>query len=524
MVGGTGQRGVPLHRGPQTVALIAFRPATSNQSQFMANEKYDPAEAALQIRHQAIESINVGIAITDALQPDMPIIFCNEAFQAITGYSASEVVGRNCRFLQLDDRNQDARHVVRQAVKKGRDCRTLLRNYRKDGSLFWNELSVCPIRDATGSVTHYVGLINDVTSRVAAEEQKREREARLQAILEAAVEAIITIDEKGNCESMNGAAERMFGYTAAEMLGQNISILMPQPYKREHDGYLKDYVRTGVRKVIGIGREAIGRRKTGEEFPIHLSVSEIKLERGRLFTGIVQDMTEQRDAQQRLVQSERLAVLGEAMARLAHESRNALQRIQIAVESARIHCDAESPQARHLNAIERANDSLNALLEELRNYAAPLHLERKPILLTKVWRKSWTAVAHHCNDRQVDLVEQGETDECFCNVDRFRIGQVFRNLFENSLAACKDPARIEISISSYPIGSRENWRILIRDNGPGLDTLQAQRVFEPFFTTKAKGTGLGMAIAKRIIEAHGGTMAVSAPRPGGAEFEIVLPA
>ncbi len=470
-----------------------------------------------------MEAISVGIAIADAGQPDMPIIYCNEAFQSITGYRADEVLGRNCRFLQQDDRNQDARQVIREALAKDRECRALLRNYRKDGSLFWNDLTICPVRDANGLVTHYVGLMNDVTARVVAEEQKREREARLQAILDTAVEAIITIDERGRCESINGAAERMFGYTADEVLGRNITLLMPEPYHSEHDSYLADYLRTGHRKIIGIGREAMAKRKNGEVFPIHLSVSEIQLERGRLFTGIVQDITEQKNAQRRLVQSERLAVLGEAMARLAHESRNALQRIQIAVESARIHCSDQSPQIRHLDAIERANDALNALLEELRNYAAPLHLEKNKVPLASVWREAWSTVAHHWDDRDVEFTEHGDAETCECYVDRFRMVQVFRNLFENSLAACKDPTRIEIAVKRNSEVGRDGWLVTLRDNGPGLTTVQEERVFEPFFTTKAKGTGLGMAIAKRIVEAHGGWIAVAGSERPGAAFDVFLP-
>lgn len=354
--------------------------------------------------------------------------------------------------------------------------------------------------------------------------RQREREARLQAILDAAVEAIITIDERGVCESVNNAVEQMFGYSASEMIGQNVSKLMPEPYSSEHDGYLKRYLDTGVRKIIGIGREAIGRHKNGHEFPIHLSISEIVVDRRRLFTGIIHDITEQKDSERRLVQSERLAVLGEAMARLAHESRNALQRIQIAVETARIHCGESGPLAGQLDAIERANDALNALLEELRNYAAPLHLERKKTLLASTWSDALNAVAHKTSDRDVEFIVNQPQGAAECNVDRFRMGQVFRNLLENSLAACSDPARIEIATSPATLGERKAWRVVVSDNGPGLNEQQSQRVFEPFFTTKAKGTGLGMAITKRIVEAHGGQIAVTNTTLGGAAFEMLLPA
>lgn len=356
-----------------------------------------------------------------------------------------------------------------------------------------------------------------------ADQHSREREARLQAILDAAVEAIITIDEQGLCESANHAVERMFGYKPSELVGQNIRCLMPEPISSEHDGYLRRYLETGEAKIIGIGRETIGRHRDGREFPIHLSVSEVKVERGRLFTGIVHDITEQRDAQRRLVQSERLAVLGEAIARLAHESRNALQRIQIAVETARLHAVGEEPLARQLDAIERANDSLNALLEELRNYAAPLHLERNLTQLSNIWQEAWSTVSHQRADRSVDFSEE-PMHEARCHVDRFRLTQVFRNLFENSLAACDDPTEIRIHVEPAQLDNAAAWAITVADNGPGLSEEQASRVFEPFYTTKARGTGLGMAIARRIIEAHGGTLRVAPSPLGGAAFELVLPA
>lgn len=352
--------------------------------------------------------------------------------------------------------------------------------------------------------------------------QSQEREARLQAILDAAVEAIITIDADGICESANNAVERMFGYTPAELVGQNIKCLMPEPIRSEHDSYLRRYLETGEARIIGIGRETTGRHKDGRKFPIHLSVSQVKLDRGMLFTGIVHDITEQRDAQRRLVQSERLAALGEAIARLAHESRNALQRIQIAVETARIHGLGNLPLEHQLDAIERANDSLNALLEELRNYAAPLHLERKSTPLSSVWREAWSEVSHHRTDRVAQLEEANPSDPA-CNVDRFRLAQVFRNLFENSLAACDDPTLISIRVHPAQLSQQEAWSVTIEDNGPGLSDEQADRVFEPFYTTKARGTGLGMAIARRIVEAHGGLLQVAPSQLGGAAFELILP-
>lgn len=349
-------------------------------------------------------------------------------------------------------------------------------------------------------------------------------QARYQAILDAAVEAIITIDGRGICESLNASAERMFGYAADELIGRNISILMPNPYRQEHDGYIAHYVETGEAKIIGIGREVVACRKNGEQFPIHLSVGEVKLTDRKLFIGIVQDITQKKLAEQRLLQSERLALLGGAMARLAHEGRNSLQRIQTAVETAQVVGGFGAGVADQLTAIERASDGLNALLEELRNFAAPLSLECLPTKLARVWRDAWQATAALRQEREAQLLEELPDEDVTSAVDRFRVGQVFRNLFENSLAACEGPLRVVIAVARHARSDGDDvWQISIRDNGPGLTAEQQQRVFEPFYTTKARGTGLGMSIAQRIVEAHGGRISVRAAEGPGAEFVLEMP-
>ncbi|NOZ39005.1 MAG: PAS domain S-box protein [Planctomycetes bacterium] len=361
-----------------------------------------------------------------------------------------------------------------------------------------------------------------LAEHIATPEENREREARLQAILDTAVEAIITIDDRGVCESVNAAAEVMFGYSTEEIIGKNITLLMPAPFRQEHDQYLSNYLQTGQKKIIGIGRESVGRRKNGEEFPIHLAVSEVKFADRRLFTGIIQDRTEQKESHRRLVQSERLAVLGEAMARLAHESRNPLQRIQIAVETARLHCEADSSLANQLDSIERASDGLDALFDELKNYAAPLNLEKERVSLVTIWREAWRATSRSRRGREAELLEHVGDTEPVCYLDRYRMGQVLRNLFENSLSACQDPVQVEIGVSETHTDSATSWKLRIRDNGPGLNKQQQERIFEPFYTTKTKGTGLGMAIAHRILEAHEGKISVGRVDQG-AEFIIELP-
>lgn len=221
-------------------------------------------------------------------------------------------------------------------------------------------------------------------------------------------------------------------------------------------------------------------------------------------------------------QTERLAALGQMAAVLGHEGRNALQRIQatLAMLTYRV---PDQPEALALIArATKAGDDLTRLFDDLRCYAGALALQCKTVDLRSVWRKVWADLHIARERRKAELVEETNGRVLSCESDAFRLEQVFRNLFENALAACGDPVRVEVRCSELTYQERAALRLAVRDNGPGLTPEQRQRAFEPFYTTKSKGTGLGLATCKRIIEAHGGEMTVGDCNEG-AEFVIVLP-
>ncbi|MDA0658724.1 MAG: PAS domain-containing sensor histidine kinase [Planctomycetota bacterium] len=233
------------------------------------------------------------------------------------------------------------------------------------------------------------------------------------------------------------------------------------------------------------------------------------------------DVTDLVDAQQRALQSERLATIGQTMAALAHESRNALQRIQAGVELLELDLGTNSQGLDDLRRIEKAAIDLRGLLEEVRSYAAPIQLDRAECSLGTVWRRAWESLEPERKSRDAKLIEKqrhkSSTD--IASVDATRLQQVFRNLFENSLAVTPDPVRIDIACRT--VGHQ--IVLQIRDNGPGISAEQQPHLFQPFYTTRPSGTGLGLAIAQRIVEAHEGSI-VCVPHPAsGAEFEIVLP-
>jgi signal transduction histidine kinase len=238
--------------------------------------------------------------------------------------------------------------------------------------------------------------------------------------------------------------------------------------------------------------------------------------------AIGHDITELKEAQQRALQAERLAAIGQMVTGLAHESRNALQRSQACLEML-VRRVGDRPEALDLTAgIQEAQDDLHRLYEEVRNYAAPILLERRPCPLREVLREAWGHLEPQWRGRQVRLWEHGLRAPS-CEADRFRLGQVFRNILDNALAACHDPVHIDVDWSEAEFDGERAVRVVVRDNGPGLTSEQRCNLFEPFFTTKTQGTGLGMAIAKRIVEAHGGGITVDGSEGPGGRIVITLP-
>jgi signal transduction histidine kinase len=245
--------------------------------------------------------------------------------------------------------------------------------------------------------------------------------------------------------------------------------------------------------------------------------------RSRGAVGAFLDVTERKLAQERLLQTERLAAIGQMMTGLAHESGNALARSRACLEMLNLEVE-DRPDA--LDLVSRtllAQDHLQQLYEEVRGYAAPLKLERESLNLQGIWRQAWSTLELLRKGRDVSLFEAIDGVDLNCSVDLFRLQQVFRNILENALAACRDPVEITITCAEVSLKGRPAVQVTVRDNGPGLNPEQRRRIFEPFFTTKTKGTGLGMAIAKRIIDAHGGRIAVGNGGTSGAEVVLTLP-
>ncbi|MDB5349307.1 MAG: kinE 1, partial [Planctomycetota bacterium] len=265
--------------------------------------------------------------------------------------------------------------------------------------------------------------------------------------------------------------------------------------------------------------------RDGTNRPIDDSAAPMRDASGAVLGAVLvfRDITERKQAEARALQAERLAAIGEIVTGLAHESRNALQRGQACLEMLALEVP-DRPRARELIArLQRAQDDLSGLYEEVREYAAPIRLQLRDCNLAEVWRDAWTDLEPARQGRVAVLHEVIEVEDLCGRIDAPRMGQVFRNLLENALIACSDPVEIAIRCGPDDLDGRPAMRISVRDDGPGFTAEEGPKVFEAFYTTKTRGTGLGLTICRRIVEAHEGRI-ISADPPGrGAEFILILP-
>ena len=367
----------------------------------------------------------------------------------------------------------------------------------------------------------------DRTSRALAE-----REAHLRSIFDTAPDALIVIDERGRIQSFSAAAERVFGWSAGEVLGRNVSMLMPEPDRSAHDGYIQHYLDTGERRIIGIGRIVVGERKDGATFPMELAVGEVRSDRGRFFTGFVRDLTERQatearlqELQAELVHMSRLTAMGEMASALAHELNQPLSAIANYVSGARrLLQRAGDVDVRAADGLEKAGEqALRAgdIIRRLRDFLARGESERRIESLTKLVQEACALALVGAKEHGVRAryVFDPRADRVL--VDRVPVQQVILNLVRNALDAVVDQPRRELLVETVAT-SDGMAMVSVTDTGPGVDAAAAARLFQPFVTTKAAGMGVGLSISRTIVESHGGRIWTEPNPEGGAIFRFTV--
>ena len=403
---------------------------------------------------------------------------------------------------------------------------------RKDGSIFPMDLSVGEARD--GGEPIFVGIIRDITDRKAAELAQRESELRLRSIIDTVPDAIVVIDSQRAIQSFSPAAEQLFGYDSAEVIGQNVNILMPSPYREAHDSYIERYLSTGERRIIGIGRVVTGRRKDGETFPMELQVGEFAFAGGRYFTGFVRDLTERQEAERRiqdlqaeLMHASRLSVMGQMASTMAHELNQPLTAVANYLEAARQLLVSGVGGRERINdmmekaiaQVQRAGD----VIRRLRGFVSKGETERRVQSLNQLVEEALALAL--VGGKQSGVRTSLELDQTLppVLVDHVQIQQAVLNLVRNAVEAMEEVDRRELTSGTRAIPQQGMAEVIVADTGPGIAPELVDSLFQPFVTTKAAGMGLGLSICREIVEAHHGRLTMAPASSGGAEFRVTLP-
>ncbi|WP_432761447.1 oxygen sensor histidine kinase FixL [Rhizobium mayense] len=360
------------------------------------------------------------------------------------------------------------------------------------------------------------------------------RDAHLRSILDTVPDAAVVSTSDGTIVSFNTAAIRQFGYAEQEVIGENLRILMPEPHRGDHDGYMQRYLKTGEKRIIGIDRVVVGRRNDGSTFPLKLTVGEMESGGERFFTGFIRDLTEREESAARLesIQAElarlaRLGEMGEMASILAHELNQPLSAIaNYACGCTRLLRDRNNTVATEMRDAlqEIASQSLRAgqIIKHLRELITKGDTERAPEDIRKVVKEAGALALVGCRENGIRTVFEYVPGAEMVMVDRVQVEQVLINLMRNAIEAMRHVEHRELTIRTMPTEAGE-VAVIVEDTGGGIPEEIAAELFKPFVTTKASGMGIGLSISKRIVEAHGGEMTVSKNAAGGATFQFTLP-
>lgn len=437
------------------------------------------------------------VAITD---PQGKITYVNDKFCAISKYSREELLGQDHRIINSGHHSKEFMRDLWTTIARGKVWKGEIKNKAKDGSYYWVDTTIVPFLNEQGKPRQYIAIRADITDRKYAEEALREKEQRMRAIVETAVEGIITIDERGIVESLNPAACRIFGYQTEEVIGKNVKMLMPSSYNEHHDGYLSNYLRTGHAKIIGMGREVVGQRKDGDLFPMELSVGEVELGDRRLFTGLVRDISERRQLEQ--------AVAAEAeqeRARIARELHDGLgqQLGGLLFMMNGLQRDLQSAHAAQAETAAQLSNELATAITQARNLSHELYaVPPQPDGLVEALGNLAERVAA---ERGIACAFAGDSILVHNQAVASHLYRIAQEAVQNALKHSR-ATQIDIELVQRPA----NLELKVRDNGVG-------------FSAQHNTRGLGLHTMEQRARLIGGQLTAHTQADGGVAVLCSVP-
>jgi two-component system sensor kinase FixL len=474
-----------------------------------------PLEELQQERNFAERLIETAQFIILVLDSEGHILRFNQYFAELSGYRLEEVQGKDWFATFIPEAKRDHVHEIFLEVLRTHRLRNVNSILLRDGQLREIDWSVKLLASSNSEKVQILAIGQDVTEREHAQ-------AALRNLIDTTQDAVVTIDRHGHIELFNAAAERIFGYTRKEVMGQKVQLLMPEPYAGEHQGYVDRYEQTGEQRAIGRIRTVAAQRKNGQVFPIELSVTEIRSGNEVRYGAFIRDISEKVRLQEQLVERERLAAIGTTAATFAHEVGNPLNSMymlaQVLERRLRKQYGAvEETVLTPLHNLTSEMQRLLALLEEFRSLARRQQLQLKPVSLPLLIADLCTVAAPYHAAHNIKVAHEISPDLPLIEADAEKLKQVLLNLCKNAVEAM--PQGGTLTLRAHNSGGC--IRLEVSDTGIGIPA--GLDIFEPFATTKTQGTGLGLTIVRQIIAAHKGTLNYSTIPEQGSTFTIDLP-
>jgi len=448
------------------------------------------------LRHKrAMDEAPVGVTITDPHQPDNPLIYANDHYRDLTGYSLSELLGKNCRMLQGENTDPEPVATMRDAIDTEEHVTVELRNYRKDGTEFWNRVRIAPVRDDDGTVVNYVGFQQDITARKRREQRLEETSSRLEALFENSPDMIDVLDADGTIRDVNQRFCAELGYDESEVLGRSIWEFDLTFDAEDVQTQLSGFSVNERRKFEGLYE-----RRDGSTMPVEVHLLRLNLDGEDRFLAISRDITERKEREQELEQqNEQLEQFASVV---SHDLRNPLT-----VARGRLELLREESDSEHIDAIDGAHQRMDTLIDDLLTLARDGASPASPVVvdLEQFVKTCWQNVDTKAATLRTDIDRPIRADES-------RLRQLFENLVRNAVEHGGDG--VTVTVGELADG------FYVADDGPGIPEPDRGDVFDAGYSTAVEGTGFGLSIVKQVADAHGWTVRIESGADGGARFEF----